>query len=175
MISALNLDSSELRFAQIFLELLSIVSGQKHEALLYVFLLVATNKILDKPMLGSAQLLTLAIFFESVKGLIGFSSFPLLHLPFGNICHFQKEPAVWINEIIQLCWHQNNRKVRFLCLEQVRNFRVKKFIQNLWLFSSSSMSSSARANKTRYSDKYQQLRCMLASRACSSVMILVIT
>ncbi len=50
-LSALNLDSSELRFAQIFFELLSIVSGHKHEVLLYVFLLVATNKTLDKPML----------------------------------------------------------------------------------------------------------------------------
>ncbi len=29
---------------------------------------------------------------ESVKGLIGFSSFLLLHLPFGNISHFPKEP-----------------------------------------------------------------------------------
>jgi len=63
LISALNLDSSELRFAQIFFELLSIVSGHKHEVLLYVFLLVATNKILDKPMLRSAQSLTHAIFF----------------------------------------------------------------------------------------------------------------
>jgi hypothetical protein len=43
LISALNLDSSELRFAQIFFELLSIVSGHKHEVLLYVFLLVATR------------------------------------------------------------------------------------------------------------------------------------
>ncbi len=59
---------------------------------------------------------------ESAKGLIGFSPFPLLHLPFGNICHFQKEPALWINQIIQLCWHQNNRKVKFPYLEQVRNF-----------------------------------------------------
>ncbi len=48
LISALNLDSSELRFAQIFLELLSIVSGHKHEVLLHVFLLVANNKILDQ-------------------------------------------------------------------------------------------------------------------------------
>jgi hypothetical protein len=52
-----------MRFAQIFFELLSIVSGHKHEVLLYVFLLVATNKILDKPMLRSAQSLTHAIFF----------------------------------------------------------------------------------------------------------------
>ena len=32
---------------------------------------------------------------ESVKGLIGFSSFTLLHLPFGNISHFPKKPALW--------------------------------------------------------------------------------
>ncbi len=71
LISAL-LVSSELIFAQIFLELLSIVSGQKHEVLLYVFLLVATNKILDKLMLRSAQLLTLAIFFtKSLKAVMG--------------------------------------------------------------------------------------------------------
>ena len=106
---------------------------------------------------------------ESAKGLIGFSSFPLLHLLFGNICHFQKEPALWINQIIQLFWHQNNRKVKFPYLEQVRNFSSRS-LSKIFDFSSSSMSSSARVNKTRCSDKYQQWRCMLASRACSSVM-----
>jgi hypothetical protein len=98
LISALNLDSSELRFAQIFLELLSIVSGHKHEVLLHVFLLVDTNKILDQTNVTFSTVIDtcnlLYKVLESVTGLIGFSSFPLLHLPFGNNCHFQKKPAL---------------------------------------------------------------------------------
>jgi hypothetical protein len=92
LISALHLDSSELRFAQIFLELLSMVSGHKHEVLLHAFLLVATNKILDQTDVTFSTIIDtcnlLYKVLESVTGLIGFSSFPLLHLPFGSICHF---------------------------------------------------------------------------------------
>ncbi len=96
----------------------------------FFFLLVAIERILYQTnvtlntFIDACNLLCKVL--ESVKGLIGFSSFPLLHLPFGNLCHLQKEPALWTNQIIQLCWHQNNRKVRFLYLEQVRNFRVKQ-------------------------------------------------
>ncbi len=98
LISALNF---KLRFAQIFLELLSIVSGHKHELLLRVFLVVDTNKILDQTNVTFSTVIdTCSLLYkvlESVKGPIGFSSFPLLHLPFGNICQFQKEPAPWTN------------------------------------------------------------------------------
>ena len=132
LISALNFKP---RFAQIFLKLLSIVSGHKHELLLHVFLVVATNKILDQTNVTFSTVIdTCSLLYKvlgSVKGPIGFSSFPLLHLPFGNICQFQKEPALWTNQITQHCRHQDNRKVRFPYPEQVRNFRVKKFIQTL--------------------------------------------
>ncbi len=73
------MESSELRFAKIFLELLSIVSGHQYEVLLYVFLLVDTNKILHQTnvtlntFIDACNLLYRVL--ESVKGLIGFSSF----------------------------------------------------------------------------------------------------
>jgi hypothetical protein len=65
----------------------------------YVFPLADTNKILDQTIVTFRQSLTecdlLYKVLESVKGLIGFSSFPLLHIHFESICHFQKEPALW--------------------------------------------------------------------------------
>jgi hypothetical protein len=123
LISALNLDSSELRFAQIFLELLSIVSGHKHEVLLHVFHLVATNKILDQTNVtfSTVNVDTCNLLYkvlESVTGLIGFSSFPLLHLPFGNICHFYKKPALLTNQITQLCQHKKTGRSGFSILNR---------------------------------------------------------
>ncbi len=75
------MDSSELRIAQIFLELLSIVSGHKHEVLLNVFLLVAIEKVQYQTnvtlstFIGACNLLCKVL--ENVKKLIGFYTSPL--------------------------------------------------------------------------------------------------
>jgi hypothetical protein len=74
----------KLRFAQIFLKLLSIVSGHKHELLLHVFLVVSTNKILDQTNVMFSTVIDTCKVLGSAKGPIGFSSFPLLHIPFGE-------------------------------------------------------------------------------------------
>ncbi len=101
---------------------------------------------------------------ESVKGLIGFSSFTLLHLPFGNISHFPKEPALWTTRSLGSLDIKTTGKSGFPILN-----KQKLHSQEVFDFSSSSMSSSARANKIKSSGKFQKWFCMPASRACLSL------
>ncbi len=137
MVSNLNSNIFELSFTKLLLELLSVVSSYQHEVHLHVLWLEATNKILDLADVTSAQSLTHAIFFTKFlkvsKDCVASLLFPLLQLLLGDICHFHKEPALWTNQFTQLCWHQNNRKLRFPHPELVRNFRVKQSFQYLWL------------------------------------------
>ncbi len=101
---------------------------------------------------------------ESVKGLIGFSSFTLLHLPFGNNSHFPKEPALWTTRSLSYLDIKTTGRSGFPILN-----KQELQSQEVFDFSSSYMSSSARANKTKSSGKFQKWCCMPASRACLSL------
>ena len=101
---------------------------------------------------------------ESVKGLIGFSSFTLLHLPFGNNSHFPKEPALWTTRSLSYLDIKTTGRSGFPILN-----KQELQSQEVFDFSSSYMSSLARANKTKSSGKFQKWCCMPASRACLSL------
>ncbi len=118
-------------------ELLFVISGHKHEVLLclppfrhqqsprsndcYI------QAVVDRHMWSSLQS---AWKCQRTVRLLLFSTSP--H-PLWEHLLLSKGASSVDHQITQLCRHQNNKKVRFPYLERVRNFRVQKFNQNLWL------------------------------------------
>jgi hypothetical protein len=133
--------------------------------------LADTNKILDQTIVTFRQPLTdtcdlLYKVLESVKGLLGFSSFPLLHIHLEHL-PLSKGTALWTTRSLSSVNIKTTRR-GFPILNGPGTSQSKS-LTKIFDFSSSSGYSSARANKTRCSDKFQKWPCMLASRACPNL------